>query len=475
MQKTKIHLLALAIGSLLPTMVIAQTQPAVSEPVEEESIFNKSAQAESEGFLEASDLRVLVRNVYFKRDFRNSSNSNRTADGKRQSYREEWAQGFIGTYESGFTQGTIGFGVDAFGMYGFKLDSGKGRTGTGILPVGDSGKASDNYSKAGAAVKFRISNTILKYGEQMVDTPVFSVDDTRLLPETAEGFLLTSDEIKNLTLTAGYFTAMRAMDQSYKDSQDNGWGLYKYGSYNKEGRGLKGAGFVGATYQFTDNLSGSLYYSDVKDFWTKKYLGLDYAYPIDDKQAINASFNYYNTKSQGDVKRISREVYNGDRINSHVWSLQASYTYDAHKFTLAHQRVTGNGPGNPYAPEGGGAIYLANSVQYSDFNNPGERSWQARYDLDMGSYGVPGLSFMARYIRGTNISQYTRDPSKSGGKVTETEQNFETKYVVQSGPAKDLSFHVRYSIYRSSGFSDDVNELRLITEYPWDILGMFKK
>ncbi|WRL24212.1 OprD family outer membrane porin, partial [Pseudomonas aeruginosa] len=25
--------------------------------------------------------------------------------------------------------------------------------------------------------------------------------------------------------------------------------------------------------------------------------------------------------------------------------------------------------------------------QYSDFNGPGEKSWQARYDLNLASYG----------------------------------------------------------------------------------------
>ncbi|WP_416059052.1 OprD family outer membrane porin, partial [Pseudomonas aeruginosa] len=45
---------------------------------------------------------------------------------------------------------------------------------------------------------------------------------------------------------------------------------------------------------------------------------------------------------------------------------------------------------------GGDSIFLANSVQYSDFNGPGEKSWQARYDLNMASYGVPGLTFMVR-------------------------------------------------------------------------------
>lgn len=79
-----------------------------------------SSQDESKGFVEDSALNVKLRNLYFSRDFRNNDSG--------QSRREEWGQGFIGTFESGFTQGTVGFGVDAIGLLGLKLDSGKGKT-----------------------------------------------------------------------------------------------------------------------------------------------------------------------------------------------------------------------------------------------------------------------------------------------------------------------------------------------------------
>ena len=454
---------------LLTTVIATFTIGFVEAENQKNSILNENAQMQSPGFFEESELHLLFRNYYFNRDFRNSSH-NGHGSYKAQSYREEWAQGLILNYSSGFTQGTVGFGVDALGMYGFKLDTGKGRKGAGLLPINKHGKAEDNYSKAVGSVKMRISNTTLKYGEQLVDTPVFATDDGRLLPETAEGFLLTSNEIKGLTLTAGHFTSLRAMNQSYRDSRPNDWGLYNY-----KGAGLKRADIIGASYQFNDQLSATVYYSNIKDFWKKKYLGIDYNLPIDDKQAVDVSFNYYNTKSQGDVKRLSKDVYNGHRIDSDIWSLQSSYTYDAHKFTLAYQQATGKGPGDPYGIDGGASMYLANSVQYSDFNNPGERSWQIRYDLDMATFGLSGLSFMTRYLQGNNISEYMRAADKSGGKVSEREQDFEAKYVVQAGPAKNLSFRVRYAIYRSSGFSNDVNELRIITEYPWDILGTFKK
>ncbi len=67
--------------------------------------------ADSKGSLEA-------RNFYFNRDFRQ--------EGARDKA-EEWAQGFLLRLESGYTAGTVGFGLDALGMAGFKLDSGAAR------------------------------------------------------------------------------------------------------------------------------------------------------------------------------------------------------------------------------------------------------------------------------------------------------------------------------------------------------------
>src|SRR5690606_14753805 len=90
-------------------------------------------------FIEDTKAGLELRNFYMNRDFRGNPN---TANSKA----EEWAQGFILRVESGFTEGTVGFGVDALGLLGVKLDSGGGRDGTGLLPVGDSGKAADDYS-----------------------------------------------------------------------------------------------------------------------------------------------------------------------------------------------------------------------------------------------------------------------------------------------------------------------------------------
>lgn len=400
-----------------------------------------SSQDESKGFVEDSALNVKLRNLYFSRDFRNNDSG--------QSRREEWGQGFIGTFESGFTQGTVGFGVDAIGLLGLKLDSGKGRAGTGLFPTGSDGRSQDDYSEGGGAVKLRISDTVLKVGDQFTALPVLATDDSRLLPEVAEGALITSNEIKGLTLHAGHFTGINAQDQTDRDSLH-----------------LKQADVFGGTYAFTDTLSTSLYYSKVEDYWRKYYANINWALPISDGQGLVFDLNFYDTKSDG--KGLQRAENDGTtELDNKAYSLSAAYNLGAHTFTVAYQAVTGDGDYG-YGVDGGGTIFLANSIQRSDFNAEDEKSWQARYDLNMATYGVPGLSFMARYVTGDDANTGTTNNGK------EWERNLEAKYVLQEGPAKDLSFRVRQATYRSADGvyygSPSIDEVRVIVEYPLSIL-----
>ena len=407
-----------------------------------------SSQDESKGFVEDSKLNVKMRNLYFSRDYRNAETAANRANRVRHDQRE-WGQGFIGTFESGFTQGTIGVGVDAIGLLGLKLDSGRGYSGTGLFPTGSDRRSQDDYSKGGAAVKFRISDTVLKVGQQFTALPVFATDDSRLLPETAEGALITSNEIKGLTLHAGRFTALNAQAETNHDSLN-----------------LKSANVLGGTYLITDGLSTSLYYSKVEDYWRKYYGNVNWSVPLSDKQGLVFDFNIYDTKSDG--RGIQRAEKDGTtKLDNRAFSLSGAYNIGAHTFTLAYQRVTGDGDYG-YGVDGGGTVFLANSVARSDFNAEDEKSWQARYDLNFAEYGIPGLSFMTRYVRGTGANTATSDNGK------EWERDIDVKYVLQEGPAKDLSFRVRQATYRSSDGvyygSGSLDELRLIVEYPLSIL-----
>jgi imipenem/basic amino acid-specific outer membrane pore len=405
-----------------------------------------SSQSESEGFVEGSSLTIFNRNLYMNRDARdNGFGRTDGIDDNRQSYREEWGHGFIGTFESGFTQGPVGVGVDAIGLLGVKLDTGRGRRGNGIFPTGSDSRAQDDYSEAGAAVKFRVSDTVLKYGTQFVALPVFSTDDARLLPETARGGLITSSEIEGLELNVGRFTALSAKSEADHDSV-----------------GLDEINFVGGTYAFSDSLSTSLYYSDVKDAFEKIYGNVNYSMGLGADQSLAFDFNIYQTDYESEFTGTGSDEENT------IWSLASTYSLGAHSFTVAYQKSHGGYETNgyQYGVDGGGTVWLGNSVQYSDFYYEDEQSWQVRYDLDMAAYGVSGLSFMTRYVDGSNINM-----GAGNDDAEETEWDIEAKYVFQDGPAKDLSLRVRQAFYQATnGLDNDLSDTRLIVEYPLSIL-----
>ncbi|MNQ24196.1 MULTISPECIES: OprD family porin [unclassified Pseudomonas] len=409
-----------------------------------------SSQDEAKGFIEDQSLNAKTRIEYMNRDFRNGAgNIAKSGGGYKSGYRQDTGISELVTYESGFTQGLIGVGVDAMVMGTAKLDGGEGRSGNGMFARNGAGEPEDAQGKSGAAVKFRLSDTTLKYGRQFVASPVFATDDSRLLPEVAEGTYLTSKEIKGLEVSAGRFTALSSQTGMGKDSI-NGAG----------NPGLTSANIAGATYQFTDNFVAGIAASDVEDYFKKQYINANYTLPINEDQSLNFDLNAYKTKDQG-------QALYGAQDNK-LWSLAAAYSLGAHKFTLGYQQSSGD-TNYLYGVDGNGTIFVANSIQISDFIGREEKSWQGRYDLNMATYGVPGLSFMSRYVYGDNIE------TDSGTEGKEHEFNFETKYVFQEGPAKDLSLRLRSAIYRANTayneeYTADNNDVRIIVEYPLSIL-----
>lgn len=272
------------------------------------------------------------------------------------------------------------------------------------------------------------------------------MDDSRLLQETATGFLVTSEEFSGLQLNAGHFTQLSDLNQVRADSA-----------------GLKNIDFAGGNYAINDDINVAYYYADADlDQNTvgykaskKHYLGADYHIDLAAQQALDFDFNFYRTKFEQRADSNERNK---------AWSLSAAYTLDAHRFTVGHQRISGD-TGYQYGYDGGGSIYLLNDVQRNSFIEKDERSWQARYDIDLGKFGVEGLNLMTRYVRGTNID------TGAGHKGKNWERNFEAGYTFQQGAAKDLNIRLRQATYRASNFDKaDTDEVRIIVNYPLSIL-----
>ncbi|TFA85276.1 outer membrane OprD family porin [Pseudomonas sp. LAIL14HWK12:I2] len=403
------------------------------------------------GFLDDAKTEVLSRNFFLSNDYRSPSPAGK-------NYKQEWAQGFIGTFASGFTEGAVGIGLDAHAFYGLKLDGGKGHSGTGLLPVDSDGRSESEYSSAGGALKLKTSKTTLAFGEMTVETPVFDTSDKRLQPEYATGVLLDSHEIKNARVVAGRFTAFKNQDSSSGKGDFQGYGASTQG---------ESISFVG-TELFSDSpVGGALYASDLSDTWRQYYANLHFK-----QSGLLLDANVYHTRDTG-------QALAGD-IDNTAFSLSGKYTFGAHAVMLGWQRINGD---TPFDFVGGDSIYLANSIKYADFNGAHERSWQARYDLDLGAFGIPGLNFITRYVAGSHIDgthapkggaynlfdadsgQY-QPQQGDGGK--HWERDIDLRYIVQSGAAKDLSVQLSHVSHRanSAQAGDDIDRIYVVIQYP---------
>ncbi|WP_031303539.1 OprD family outer membrane porin, partial [Pseudomonas sp. EGD-AK9] len=162
----------------------------------------------SAAFVDDSKAALDARNFYMNRDFRQS--------GATQAKAEEWAQGFMLRFESGYTEGPVGFGIDAIGLLGLKLDSSPDRVGTGILKSDREApkRAQDEYGEAGLTAKLRASNSTLKLGTLQPVLPALMRNDSRLLPQTFRGAWLSSNEIEGLSLDLGRLDRVNQRDSS---------------------------------------------------------------------------------------------------------------------------------------------------------------------------------------------------------------------------------------------------------------------
>ncbi|WP_404436244.1 OprD family porin [Stutzerimonas chloritidismutans] len=388
----------------------------------------------SAAFLDDSKASVEARNFFMHRDFRSGTGPNKA---------EEWAQGFILKMESGYTEGPVGFGVDALGLLGVKLDSSQDRSGTGLLQRDSSNQPQDDYGTAGLTAKAKMSNTTLHVGTLQPIIPVVMRNDSRLLPSIYRGAWLQSKEVEGLTLDLGMLDRT-----SYRDSSN----YEEMTVFNGTGRNIDLGGtatsdeflFAGGKYQFSPELTASYYYGGLDGIYKQHNTQLVHVMPIGDNQSFKTDLRYVRSTDDGN-----------SNVDNNAFGALFTYRVGGHGFTGGYQKMSGD---TGFAYISGGDNMLINLLQINDFGNEDEKSWQVRYDYDFAAMGIPGLSLMTRYVSGDNVNL------ASGGEGEEWERDTDIAYVVQSGPLKNVGMKVRNATVRTN-FGRDIDETRLILSY----------
>ena len=295
-----------------------------------------------------------------------------------------------------------------------------------------------------------LDDTVVRYGVHLPENPVAYYDDARLLPNHYQGYSITNSSIDGLFVEAGRLTDRSEMN----DSSETDGAL-------REDENLT---YVGGTYSFNDNLSVSLYGAEAEDFYDRYFVGADWTLPLSEGTSLSTSLAYYDTNDTN-----SRDDFDADgevdaQTDNQAASLSVTLNSGYHAFGVAYQQMRGDA-GYSYTD---GDIYLANSIQYLDFNAKDQKSYQVRYDYDFAGMGIPGLSFMTRYITSSSI-----DTDYVGiDRDSRWERNTELRYTVQNGFLEGLNVRWRNATIRQDTNLDggDVDENRLIVGYTWTLL-----
>ena len=386
-------------------------------------------------FIDDSQLSLQTRNFYMNRDWREDHPS-----GKHKL--EEWGQGFMLRFNSGYTEGPVGFGVDALGLLGIKLDSGGGTSGTGALLVKDDGKAADEFSSLVLTAKARAGKSVLTLGAHESMLPLSYRNDTRLLPQTFNGAQIVSQDLDKLTLTAGQFRSTRLRDST--NQQDLTMLAFTPGGGVLPSKPSDRFNYAGVTYDPLPNLRATYYYAKLEDNYNQQYVNLIHTLPLAQDWRLKSEVRYFHSEEEANSGVDNRTL--GSMFN---------LGYKGHNLGVGDQNQSGK-TGMPFLG-GGTDPWAFATVTYHHFLYADEDTWQIRYDLDFATVGVPGLSLMSRFLRGENFKV-------GGADARERELNTDLTYVVQSGPFKDVSLRWRNVQYRGSHTVDN-DENRLIVGY----------
>ncbi|NVZ19235.1 OprD family porin [Pseudomonas costantinii] len=430
-------------------------------------------QANSAGFIEDSKATLGLRNFYI-----NTDNRDGAPTATSRSKNAEWGQGFDLRFISGFTQGTVQFGVDAIGLYGVRLDSSAANHGNyngslagGTVFPSDGNKAANEFASLGVTGKVKISQTVLKLGTLQPNNPVIKTNDGRLLPQTFQGGEIVSNDIKDLTLTAGQIESAKGRNSSNNEN-------LSIAGANKSSNYLTGEFsnkfyYAGADYKITKDLTASYYFGELKDFYSQNFLGLVHNWAIG-PGVLKSDLRYYRSRDNGANGNTASYYTSGyytdgakpatsGKVDNDLYSYLALYSVNGHTFGGGYQYTKGDSD-FPWLNQGDGSSNSTTTdMQIQKFARAGERTWQARYAYDFAKIGVPGLTAGVVYLKGTNIQTTTGDKS-------EWERDITLAYVVPEGPLKNLGVAWKNAMWRTDVATRDQDENRLIVSYSIPLL-----
>ena len=401
-----------------------------------------SIYSHANSFIDDSSVKLTTRNFYLDRDF---------TDFKAIPGAKDWAQGFILNIQSGYTPGTVGFGLDIQTLTSVKLQGDEKYLGSGLLPTDPKTRErSKTASEIGVTAKVKYQKTEVKLGTLQPWTPVIFSSPSRLLPQTFLGGMLQSQALSDFDLVAGYINKVNHRDSTNYEKMTNTAfnGRFKMAETDS-------FSFAGGKYNLSKDTQVGLYYGVAEDIYNQTAFTFKNNMALNDQSKLITDIRLWNSSENGQAR--------AGKIDNTLATANLGLNHNNHTLTFSTMQNYGD-TAHPYLS--GGEVLIFIDGWSTDFLNPKEQVYGLRYDYDFKDY-LPGLKFMTRYNKGSHIDL----PHLGGTKLNEDSWDFDLQYTLQTGMLKGLGLRARYAMY-DNNFAQNASfkpadETRVNIDYTW--------
>jgi hypothetical protein len=410
--------------------VEGETERAWTERVRERALFPrlKDRLRDLAPFFRDTEISIRPRTYYFYED-----------DDIDGEIREAWAIGGSVQYRSGWWRDSLRVEAEFFSSN--RLTGDENRGGTGLLkPVQRS------FHKLGQAnLKLRRGDQKLTLYRQRIDLPYVNANDTRMTPNTFEGYVFESAGSK-LSVGAGYLTKMKRRDSDRFIPMSEAAGA----------DAKRGMAAVGARYKPTEQIAAGVFNFYVPDVLNIFYTEAEWRTRIAKRVDVKLGMQFTDQRSVGD------DLLTGSSFDTRVGGARLALGYRG-GIAVAAFSVTSD-EDDIRSPFGAYPGYV--SLMQRDFDRAGELAWLVGFTYDLARLGFPGATMFGSYAAGVSAE----DPLTGSSRPDEHEFNLTLDIRPKEGVLSGFWLRLRGSTVEQGGASGSSRQFRVILNYDFSAL-----
>jgi hypothetical protein len=386
-------------------------------------------------FLRDTELKWNTRTYYFVQRREDTSRA------------EAWTLGGSLDYRSGWFKEVFAIGGAFYTSQ--KLIGKKDEDGTRLLKPGQRSFAVLGQSYA----QLKYQGQRLTLFRQEMDLPYVNKQDSRMAPNTFEGYTLQGafsglPRIALLQYAAGYLTRMKPRDEDDFISMSEAAGV--------PGGSDHGLSLAGVRITPFENFSlGAVDYF-VKDTINIAYVAADYLHTLRGGLGLRLQSQFTHQRSVGD------DELTGSSFSTWAAGARAAASYRHFVLSVAAS-TTGDGA-DISSPFGSRPSFL--SLMQEDFDRAGEDAWLLGASYHFTRLGLHGLSAVANYAEGYGA----RDATTGLSLPDRREFDLTIDYQVKTGWLRGFWLRIRGSVVDTDGEGRNSNQLRVTLNHAMPLL-----